>query len=961
MAKHTHSQNCHTAKSSPQKASFLEPRPFAPPVQREVQPQSEEEQQQKPQPGLNLLDLPHLFDPRPLTPPPLQAKLTIGEPDDQYEQEADNVARQVVGQIHSPQTVQREEMLEEEEEEELQMKPLVQREEIAEEEEEEELQMKPLVQRQTGGEASDDLERSIQQARGSGQTLDSSLRPQMENAMGADFSGVRVHTGPQSDQMNRSIQAKAFTTGQDIFFRQGEYNPGTKSGQELVAHELTHVMQQTQRTVQPGSAKISRRTTSEPIVQRLLMTKNAFLDAGGETEDTKYGTRYLKVAALLGEYHTELATPFAEPQGERKTVYDRFVRILNDLSRACYAYIDNHKNPIAQKKKDRKRTVKEIRESLTAEHNAVQKLSNLDDNAAQPMAGRKWFDLVYEETEPGGGVKTLEGDPTVSEEETSKVKVGSFGAPGTERGSDRFKDDPENSFDESDETAPAGTYETATVAATQENPHQTDAYQWPNTDNLYTVGSEMENAWDPGYQVRNTPANATVTSPSIDAKSLFIDDEPRVDEIAQGGIGDCYYLAALTHVVNKDPDQIKNMMSIDGDAVKVRFYYQDASVGTWLQCFVSVPLTLAQKGGELVGVSYKLAADPEGHDWWVNKREPTEQRSRRGGQGIVTPGNLSIVRRDRYKAALWAPYLEKAMARFADKYGQYGDRSEDSSGFEKISGGASERVYNLFYGSAAESKPREDVSYTQGGDNAVQNFGAIKTLLQAIDQNLKTDDGSMDQQMNVTAGIQDKDQIKRADDALKAYKSDETSTNYIQEQLSGDYDEFNTLLTQFSEQLKIHLPEPQEDKSLLATKAKNIVKPDAKWKAALHDSDSSRPKPVKTLVALATNIINLGTDSSRGQRNIYSGHAYSVMGASFKNSSNEALDLDHKDLKQEQVQNISLEKSTVDLRNPHRANAPNISGGDESGDGKGNFTMTLDDFLMNFSYLRVGLVKGRSN
>jgi hypothetical protein len=66
----------------------------------------------------------------------------------------------------------------------------------------------------------------------------------MGQAMGADFSGVKVHTDAQSDQLNQSIQAKAFTTGQDVFFRQGEYNPGSRGGQELIAHELTHVVQQ---------------------------------------------------------------------------------------------------------------------------------------------------------------------------------------------------------------------------------------------------------------------------------------------------------------------------------------------------------------------------------------------------------------------------------------------------------------------------------------------------------------------------------------------------------------------------------------------------------------------------------------------------------------------------------------------------------------------------------------------
>jgi len=179
---------------------------------------------------------------------PIQAKLNIGEPNDKYEKEADNTAAKVVQQINpSPQdsSVQRESM---EEEDELQMKPAIstiQREESMEEEDE--LQMKSLVQRREnlgGGEASADLESSIQSARGSGQSLDPSLQAKMGQAMGADFSGVKVHTDSQSDQLNKSIQAKAFTTGQDVFFREGEYNPSSRGGQELIAHELTHVVQQ---------------------------------------------------------------------------------------------------------------------------------------------------------------------------------------------------------------------------------------------------------------------------------------------------------------------------------------------------------------------------------------------------------------------------------------------------------------------------------------------------------------------------------------------------------------------------------------------------------------------------------------------------------------------------------------------------------------------------------------------
>jgi hypothetical protein len=108
--------------------------------------------------------------------------------------------------------------------------------------------MKPMLQLQGGHggmAATPELESSIQRLRGSGQPLADTVREPMERAFGADFSGVKVHTDAQSDQLNQSIQAKAFTTGGDIFFREGAYDPQSRGGQELIAHELTHVVQQT--------------------------------------------------------------------------------------------------------------------------------------------------------------------------------------------------------------------------------------------------------------------------------------------------------------------------------------------------------------------------------------------------------------------------------------------------------------------------------------------------------------------------------------------------------------------------------------------------------------------------------------------------------------------------------------------------------------------------------------------
>lgn len=102
-----------------------------------------------------------------------------------------------------------------------------------------------------------EIEQTISRKRSGGQALDRGVRTQMESAMGVNFGGVRVHTDGEADHLNRELNARAFTTGQDVFFRSGEYRPGTSGGRELLAHELTHVVQQTgglQRKMTLGQA-----------------------------------------------------------------------------------------------------------------------------------------------------------------------------------------------------------------------------------------------------------------------------------------------------------------------------------------------------------------------------------------------------------------------------------------------------------------------------------------------------------------------------------------------------------------------------------------------------------------------------------------------------------------------------------------------------------------------------------
>jgi hypothetical protein len=92
------------------------------------------------------------------------------------------------------------------------------------------------------GEYSRSVGNSLQSA--GGNRLDTATRFKMENFFNADFSGVKVHAGAEATGLNQQLNAKAFTTGKNIYFNSGEYNPHSNTGEKLLAHELTHVLQQ---------------------------------------------------------------------------------------------------------------------------------------------------------------------------------------------------------------------------------------------------------------------------------------------------------------------------------------------------------------------------------------------------------------------------------------------------------------------------------------------------------------------------------------------------------------------------------------------------------------------------------------------------------------------------------------------------------------------------------------------
>ena len=104
----------------------------------------------------------------------------------------------------------------------------------------------PSIQKtnKAGGNASPNLQTSLKGTKGGGQGLEPGVQSEMEGHFSRDLSGVRIHTGHTAVQMNRDLDARAFTNEQDIYFNSGEYDPAAPEGKKLLAHELTHTVQQ---------------------------------------------------------------------------------------------------------------------------------------------------------------------------------------------------------------------------------------------------------------------------------------------------------------------------------------------------------------------------------------------------------------------------------------------------------------------------------------------------------------------------------------------------------------------------------------------------------------------------------------------------------------------------------------------------------------------------------------------
>jgi Domain of unknown function (DUF4157) len=165
---------------------------------------------------------------------------------------------------------------------------------------------------------------------GPGQPLDAGTRSFMESRFGRDFSGVSIHTGDQAAESAQSIQARAFAAGSHVVFDKGEYHPQSTAGKRLLAHELTHVAQQSQA----GQSNIVHR--APPPQQQLpaytsadtfTLVKTSKLNADGAfTKQVLFSisTTWTRMSAYGGPNVAQRAVDLLETS-------DTFVKMANEL------------------------------------------------------------------------------------------------------------------------------------------------------------------------------------------------------------------------------------------------------------------------------------------------------------------------------------------------------------------------------------------------------------------------------------------------------------------------------------------------------------------------------------------------------------------------------------------------------------------------------------------------------
>jgi len=225
----------------------------------------------------------------------IQPKLTVNEPGDKYEREADRVADAVIRVPNLTKEARTQKQLPPD-------------------------RIQRRAQEEGESEPGDGAEEAVDVARESGEPLPDDVQSFFETRMNEDFGNVRVHTGREADRAAHAINARAFTLGNSVVLRSDEYRPETHKGRKLLAHELAHVVQQ--GWAMPNSTRSN--ASSQRPTSILLQRQKADEKSSGLSKIPEGGTVVNKIGLVEWDRDPELRM-----RSSRTTEADNIIRTLS--------------------------------------------------------------------------------------------------------------------------------------------------------------------------------------------------------------------------------------------------------------------------------------------------------------------------------------------------------------------------------------------------------------------------------------------------------------------------------------------------------------------------------------------------------------------------------------------------------------------------------------------------------
>lgn len=714
-----------------------------------------------------------------------------------------------------------------------------------------------------------------QAAATSGEPLSATLQRKFEQSLGADLSQVRVHTGTASAEANEAVGAQAYTTGQDIHFGAGRYDPNSAPGELLLAHEVAH-------TVQQGAA-------------------------GGGGLQTKL----------------EVSQPsdLAEVQADQ----------------AAAAMVAGQPAQVAPAAGLSRRIMREV----------------LGGNPPDIAPGAT-------PNHPG----TIHAAPTLAD----AANRGAAPAAGGESRATNVR-----------------------VIAGETNPLQIAGS--PTADNIYQESPTPQ----PGF-VPVTGFTGTMAAPIVAASadnSLYINGNPTADDVQQNQIGDCYFLATLISVVSRDPGKIRSMITPNGSGgATITFFRRQVDQPNWfmglfgagptttyptVSITVDDQLAFRRSAASAAGTAPASERAGNGHGGFqINGAQLRAGQAPKSTAwyGKVQASTMEIHRSEVYEMARWAPLMEKAYARYTQTYGQYGGQTpwpanNSPQGYANVNGGVSRDVMIVFYGGQADiNGPNanahiSDMNWSPGANIMMTNQRVVNDLINLRGRADAQQPGDTNAPV-MTANTVNDDQFTRTLAAIPVAQADPdwssaAATPPVSAQTKTDVTALLTALQTWN--TTPALPAAPKTAAQAAVGQAAMTAANRTRNPDLHAA--ARSRPIKEMLELMACIRNVGTDNSGGQRNIYGGHSYAVLSASFLSTTGVPVPLEAAPpaTRTQLFPLVDIYASQVRLRNPHHGNVPNIPGGapapggpdDQSAAGSGVFSMSLDQFFRTFSRIDAGV------